>query len=689
MTTYNTGNPIGSTNVKDLYDNAQNFDTLSTTTTLETVPDRLGVPRMSLHGFEKEAKRRFESIKFQPPIPYAPGIEVTTSSLTVDYLGVLYYALPSALPFTTVAWNPAQWSPLQNTNPGNELLVFDDYAAASTAAATLPDGQQIEAPDSDGRISLFTVQSGALMFKDFAPDAIRLESYTALRAYTGKVKAVDITTPGVAGRFNLDAADTVTADNGGTVIVDAQSRRWKRQFTGPVHLKWFELTGLEDCTLQLQVALDSLLYGGEFLLEGLVQFSSITIPTGVTIRGTGSYPSVLHSKATTGTAITMQSASKILDCKISGVVGRTTGFLVDMVGNGCEYRGDVEGYYIGFNVGRIGDPVIVNPRIDAVFRNPVIRSGGGAVQFVNFSNAVIRALATGPDSGAQPTFGIRFQNGDTAFVLPGTNVTRHGRALFVDTPAGLHLYALNVNGSYLDSAGQDPDGNWADVAEFAPAGAVLNTLISNSWFGLAEGGQGCALRPQGSGVIDGIAYSGTEFTGNAQSGLLVVGPNVRNWQVTGGHSGGNGFAGVRATGGTTHFNVNGHNAGNTGQRGPNNIGILIEDGSRDYNVSGNSVLGNTTAGILDNSTGDNSMIENNLGYNGTEASSTLVVGPSPWVYKAGHTPETLYISGGAVSEVGIDLTVVLTETGAAVPLSPGQMVTIKYTAAPTVVRKKH
>lgn len=143
MTTYNTGNPIGSTEVKDLYDNAQNFDTLANTTTLETVPDRLGVPRMTLHGFEQEANRRFESIKFQPPIPYAPGIEVTTSSLTVDYLGVLYYALPSALPFTTGAWNPAQWSPLQNTVPGNELLVFNDYASASAAAATLPDWQKI------------------------------------------------------------------------------------------------------------------------------------------------------------------------------------------------------------------------------------------------------------------------------------------------------------------------------------------------------------------------------------------------------------------------------------------------------------------------------------------------------------------------------------------------------------------
>lgn len=171
MTTYNTGNPIGSTAVKDLYDNAQNFDTLANTTTLETVPDRLGVPRMSLHGFEQEAKRRFEAIKFQPPIPYAPGIEVTTSSLTVDYLGVLYYALPSALPFTTGAWNPAQWSPLQNTNPGNELLVFDDYAAASAAAATLPDGQEVECPDGNGVLSRFKVEESALLFQRLAGNA--------------------------------------------------------------------------------------------------------------------------------------------------------------------------------------------------------------------------------------------------------------------------------------------------------------------------------------------------------------------------------------------------------------------------------------------------------------------------------------------------------------------------------------
>ena len=221
MTTYNTGNPIGSTEVKDLYDNAQNFDTLSTTTTLETVPDRRGVPRMSFHGFEQEAKRRFEAIKFQPPIPYAPGIEVTTSSLTVDYLGVIYYALPSALPFTTGAWNPAQWSPVQNTNPGHELLVFDDYAAASAAAATLPDGQVIDVAVSNTRYSV----SGGLLTDERPSTPVSVPSGVVRSVQSKLLDTVSVKDFGAVGdgvtddtaAFNLSFAALGSA--GGVVTV--------------------------------------------------------------------------------------------------------------------------------------------------------------------------------------------------------------------------------------------------------------------------------------------------------------------------------------------------------------------------------------------------------------------------------------------------------------------------------------
>lgn len=56
MTTYNTGNPIGSTSVKDLYDNAENLDHLVNDPIAESWPDRLGVPRKTWHGIESQAQ---------------------------------------------------------------------------------------------------------------------------------------------------------------------------------------------------------------------------------------------------------------------------------------------------------------------------------------------------------------------------------------------------------------------------------------------------------------------------------------------------------------------------------------------------------------------------------------------------------------------------------------------------------
>ena len=59
------------------------------------------------------------------------------------------------------------------------------------------------------------------------------------------------------GLFFLDAADTSSADNGGTIIVDASGNRWYRQFTGPLYLEWFggAVGGVADNTTALTNAL--------------------------------------------------------------------------------------------------------------------------------------------------------------------------------------------------------------------------------------------------------------------------------------------------------------------------------------------------------------------------------------------------------------------------------------------------
>lgn len=79
MTTYNTGNPVGSTDVRDLYDNAQNLDSL-VNGPLASYADRLGVPRKSWKGLEQDFAAFLAASGFElPALEYVGG-----SPLVVD-----------------------------------------------------------------------------------------------------------------------------------------------------------------------------------------------------------------------------------------------------------------------------------------------------------------------------------------------------------------------------------------------------------------------------------------------------------------------------------------------------------------------------------------------------------------------------------------------------------------------------
>src|SRR5699024_1311945 len=54
MTTYNTGNPIGSKDPRDLYDNAENLDTAVNDINRDTWTDRLGRRRKTMSGMERQ-----------------------------------------------------------------------------------------------------------------------------------------------------------------------------------------------------------------------------------------------------------------------------------------------------------------------------------------------------------------------------------------------------------------------------------------------------------------------------------------------------------------------------------------------------------------------------------------------------------------------------------------------------------
>lgn len=237
---YNTGNPIGSTAPKDFSDNSEITDRYVNDVVNETTLDRFGRSRLTIHGIQKKADEVITNLGFFPPVDYTPGLNVDSRNFTVTYNGIIYAAQPSAVPFTTGAWDAAQWYPIQNNNEFNQLLVFESYSEAISAASVLPDFVNIFCPDENNIPSLFKTASGSLTFVDFKTVLIHLEDYQNLREYAGNTKSVFLRKEKISGIFSLDASDFTSTDDGGIVIVDNLGRRWKRNRGSIIERFWFE-----------------------------------------------------------------------------------------------------------------------------------------------------------------------------------------------------------------------------------------------------------------------------------------------------------------------------------------------------------------------------------------------------------------------------------------------------------------
>ncbi|MCZ4149927.1 structural protein, partial [Escherichia coli] len=80
MTTYATGNPLGSKDPRDLYDNAENFDAAMNDRVNTTWNDRFGVSRPTMKGYEEQFNDWLDAQGFEPGfLVYVDG-----SPLTVD-----------------------------------------------------------------------------------------------------------------------------------------------------------------------------------------------------------------------------------------------------------------------------------------------------------------------------------------------------------------------------------------------------------------------------------------------------------------------------------------------------------------------------------------------------------------------------------------------------------------------------
>lgn len=135
MTTYNTGNPLGSNAAKDLYDNAQNFDFALNSLTQAIWLDRFGVGRRSWYGLEvmvAEAAEKFGYTTLDG-VSFTTGATVNLNEALLNTTNDSYYKWtgafpiggkvvpPNSTPESTGGVGPGKWLSVGDTVLRNDL----------------------------------------------------------------------------------------------------------------------------------------------------------------------------------------------------------------------------------------------------------------------------------------------------------------------------------------------------------------------------------------------------------------------------------------------------------------------------------------------------------------------------------------------------------------------------------------
>lgn len=145
MTTYNTMNPVPSSDARDRYDNSENLDNFSNGP-LDAYPDRFGVSRQSLQGIRNASQ-------YVDLGPYAAGLNFTSRNQVFSYdagSGAEFYAPgPSiTLPYTTTGAGAGE---IANFRSVGDAILRSDLAASDGAELVGYGGRSVAARLDDAR----------------------------------------------------------------------------------------------------------------------------------------------------------------------------------------------------------------------------------------------------------------------------------------------------------------------------------------------------------------------------------------------------------------------------------------------------------------------------------------------------------------------------------------------------------
>ncbi|WP_435930082.1 phage tailspike polysaccharide lyase family protein [Dryocola sp. BD613] len=220
MTTYNTGNPLGSAAAKDLYDNAENIDHLTLDQVNETWPDRLGRDRLTWYGMEEQYKRTLASIGWILVESFQSGATLTLSNQALkDEASGEYYRWDGNLPKTV----PPGSTPATAGGVGPEAWVGIGDASLRTMLATSVGSSMIGMASGgtlNQAIAWVTPQQFGAKADGITDDTASLQAWASYTGVTRKHLAAGRYK--ISAKINFNPGDYIYGD-GVSSVIDASS----------------------------------------------------------------------------------------------------------------------------------------------------------------------------------------------------------------------------------------------------------------------------------------------------------------------------------------------------------------------------------------------------------------------------------------------------------------------------------
>lgn len=657
MTTFNTGNPLGSTDVYDRYDNSENLDNFSNGP-LDSYPDRFGVSRQSLQGIRNASQ-------YVELGPYGAGLQFTSRNQVFSYAGEFYAPGPAiTLPYTTTGVGAGE---IANFRSVGDAILRSDLANAVDPAkgASLVAWKRAQLLSKISKVSQ-RLDADAVSIWEFADLAIGYThggDQTTWRWGPALQAAIDACPVGgtvyIPGKTDIYTFDT----SGGVSAAPVVNRQVNLRIDG--HLKASSFAIGANPTYIFRVEADNVSITGAGTIEG-------NGAADVTSSGGAdeTFPGLVR---VTGAKSFKWSGVRILKSPKIGL------YLRNCV-NADVSHAVLEGGAVTFEPATLPGGG-ANPSYVGSYLCPIVTTGGSGNKFSKLS------FIAGADDGrcTQGIFNGGISGPTNGCVVEGCYADRPWEKLIYFYGSKHRVYGNLVDGpTYSDVFRLWGSSNelFGNVTNSCSAGAQCldganNNIYGNAFLGCTQSGinvqdltvgyaGGLGLTTVADNIITGDGVTGTKGGGitiQGKAGTDVIGCKIKGNIISG-------------------FGYNSTSAASIAAPSPSNVQTsTIEDnyfiscgaGSLMSRSSGGAITGNryyACSGVANRITdGENNEVSRNLGTN-----------PGTWMLSLSGTPSgTRFLDNRSIGATNIGI-----ENIGAVFLNDNYGLGNQYTAKPLV-----